>query len=117
LPAWEERGYEISQLESLTVHSLAERLKLPDRDRPFVLDVRTGREWDAGHIAGAHHIHGGLLQERMDEVPRNREVAVICGSGYRGSIAASFLKRAGYERVANVLGGMTAWNAAGLATA
>ena len=74
-----------------------------------MLDVRTDREWDAGHIAGAHHIHGGLLQERMEEVPRNPEVAVICGSGYRGSIAASFLKRAGYDRVANTLGGMMAW--------
>jgi hydroxyacylglutathione hydrolase len=113
VPAWEERGYAISQLESLTVHGLAERLKLPERDRPFLLDVRTEREWDSGHISGAHHIHGGLLQERMQEVPRDRDVAVICGSGYRGSIAASFLKRAGYGRVSNVLGGMTAWRAAG----
>ena len=117
VPAWEERGYAISQLESLTVHMLAERLKRPERDRPFVLDVRTEREWDAGHIADAHHIHGGLLQERMDEVPRDRDIAVICGSGYRGSIAASFLKRAGYVNVSNVLGGMTAWNAAGLSAA
>jgi hydroxyacylglutathione hydrolase len=41
---------------------------------------------------------------------------VICGTGYRGSIAASFLKSRGYENVANVLGGMTAWTAAGLPT-
>ncbi len=117
VPGWEERGYEVSQLESLTVHTLAERLMAPQRDRPFVLDVRTEREWDAGHVAGAHHVHGGLLQERMDEVPRDRDVAVICGSGYRGSIAASFLKRAGYDRVANVLGGMMAWQGAGLSLA
>jgi hydroxyacylglutathione hydrolase len=114
VPAWEERGYEISQLESLSVHMLADRLKAPASDRPFVLDVRTEREWDTGHIAGAHHIHGGLLQERIAEVPKDREVAVICGSGYRGSIAASFLKRAGYKRVANTLGGMMAWQGAGL---
>ena len=52
----------------------------------------------------------------MTEVPRDRPVAVVCGSGYRASIAASFLKRDGYEDVANVLGGMTAWKAAGLPT-
>lgn len=114
VPAWEERGYEISQLESLTVHTLADRLKAPAKEKPFVLDVRTEREWDAGHIAGAHHIHGGLLQERIGEVPKDRAVAVICGSGYRGSIAASFLKRAGYKNVANTLGGMMAWQGAGL---
>ena len=41
-------------------------------------------------------------------------MAVVCGSGYRASIASSFLKREGYTDVANVLGGMAAWKAAGL---
>ena len=82
-----------------------------------MLDVRTDREWNAGHIEGAHHIHGGKLEERYDEVPRDRPVAVICGTGYRASIASSFLKREGYRDVANVLGGMTAWRAAGLSVA
>ncbi len=61
-------------------------------------------------------MHGGKLQERFGDVPRDKPVAVICGSGYRGSIAASFLKREGYPEVANVVGGMTAWKAAGLPT-
>jgi hydroxyacylglutathione hydrolase len=78
-----------------------------------VLDVRSEREYDAGHISGALHIHGGLLQERVDQVPRDREVAVVCGSGYRASIAASVLKRRGYTRVTNVLGGMSGYLAAG----
>lgn len=79
-----------------------------------VLDVRTEGEWAAGHIDGAIHIHGGKLQERFAEVPRDRPVAVVCGSGYRASIASSFLQREGYEGVQNVMGGMTAWKAAGL---
>lgn len=41
----------------------------------------------------------------------------VCGSGYRASIASSFLKRHGFEDVANVLGGMSAWKAAELPTA
>ncbi len=112
IDGWENRGYEISQLESLSVEELARRRD--GTDAPFVLDVRTEREWAAGHLDGAHHIHGGLLEERFEEVPKDRPIAVVCGSGYRGSIASSFLKREGYERVANVLGGMSAWTSAGL---
>jgi hydroxyacylglutathione hydrolase len=112
MDAWESHGYELSRLETISVHDLAGRLT--DSEKPFVLDVRTEQEWDAGHVAGAHHVHGGLLQERFGEVPRDCPVAVICGSGYRGSIAASFLKREGYADVANVLGGMSAWKNAGL---
>jgi hydroxyacylglutathione hydrolase len=57
-----------------------------------------------------------VLKDRYAEVPKDRPIAVICGTGYRGSIAASFLKSCGYDDVANVLGGMTAWKAAGLST-
>lgn len=116
LPDWESQGYELSRLETISVHDLADRLKDP-KTRPFVLDVRTDAEWDGGHIEGACHIHGGKLQERFSEVPRDRPVAVVCGTGYRASIASSFLKREGYRDVSNALGGMTAWKAAGLPTA
>jgi hydroxyacylglutathione hydrolase len=117
IDAWENHGFGIAQLESLSAHDLSKRLSAPASQRPFVLDVRTDGEWQGGHIESAHHIHGGLLQERIDEVPRDRAVAVICGSGYRGSIAASFLKSQGYSNIANVLGGMSAWTGAGLPAA
>jgi hydroxyacylglutathione hydrolase len=115
LADWETHGFELGRLETTSVRDLAPRLA-PGGDRPFVLDVRTEAEWEGGHIEGALHIHGGKLQERMTEVPRDRPVAVVCGSGYRASIASSFLKREGYEDVTNVLGGMSAWKAAGLPT-
>ena len=116
MDAWENHGFPISQLGSISVQELDARMK-GDRDtRPFVLDVRTEGEWNGGHIDGALHIHGGVLKDRFREVPKDRPVAVICGTGYRGSIAASFLKSNGYENVSNVLGGMTAWKAAKLPT-
>ena len=114
MDAWENQGFELSQLGSISAQELSGRLSA--KSPPFVLDVRTESEWNSGHIDGAHHIHGDVLKERYDEVPRDRPIAVICGTGYRGSIAASFLKSNGYDDVSNVLGGMTAWKAAGLPT-
>jgi hydroxyacylglutathione hydrolase len=111
---WQTSGFETARLETMSVHTLAEQLKRPDA--PFVLDVRTSREFDNGHIDGALHIHGGLLQDRVDELPTDRPIAVVCGSGYRASIASSFLKRRGFERVINVLGGMSAYTSAGYPT-
>jgi hydroxyacylglutathione hydrolase len=110
MDAWEVKGYPLATLATFSVQTLQLR-----QHEMTVLDVRTEKEWNSGHIAGAMHIHGGKLQEKMKEVPRDKTVAVICGSGYRGSIAASFLKREGYQEVANVLGGMSAWKAAGFA--
>lgn len=77
----------------------------------FILDVRQPAEWHAGHVPGAHHISGGNLPARLDDVPKNKPVAVYCGSGYRSSVAASVLLRSGHHYVYNVIGGFTAWEA------
>lgn len=114
IEAWETSGYPLAALNAITVHDLAERRK---RNNTFaVLDVRTEKEWDESHIEDAIHIHGGTLQDRIEEIPRDKSIAVVCDSGYRASIASSFLKREGFEDVSNVIGGMSAWNSAGLPT-
>jgi hydroxyacylglutathione hydrolase len=113
IEVWENQGFAIARLDTISVQELDVRLKQAP-DRPFVLDVRTDGEWKGGHIDGAVHVHGGVLKERLRDVPKDRPIAVICGTGYRGSIAASFLKSQGYDNVANVLGGMTAWRSANL---
>lgn len=105
---WKKRGYAVESLTTLTPQQLHDQ-----RDKMVVLDVRTESEWNNGHIDGAIHVHGGTLPQNFDRVPRDQPVAVICGSGYRASIAASLLKREGFGDVANVEGGMTAWSAAG----
>lgn len=112
--SWETSGYEFSSLQTMSVHDLGKKRKT--EKRLTILDVRTQREWSEGHIEGALHIHGGTLQDRVNEIPKDKPVAVICGSGYRASIASSFLKREGCEDVTNVIGGMSAWKAAKLPT-
>lgn len=78
-----------------------------------VIDVRESSEWHAGHIAGAVHLPAAQLPFRLDELP-DGPIVVVCGSGYRSTIAASYLAREGRATVANLAGGMDAYRAAGL---
>ena len=110
--AWRQQGLPIATLPQVSIPELARARNEGSMD---VLDVRADGEWSEGHIEGAVHVHGGMVEERLDEIPRNgRPLAVICGSGYRSTVAASVLKRAGFRDVRNVPGGMRAWKSARL---
>jgi hydroxyacylglutathione hydrolase len=69
MDAWQNQGCEISQLGTVSVQELHTKLNDGEGSRPFVLDVRTESEWSAGQIDGALRIHGGLLKDRVAEVP------------------------------------------------
>jgi rhodanese-related sulfurtransferase len=81
-----------------------------------ILDVREADEWAAGHAPGAIHIPLGDLPSRLAELARAVEgggsVAVTCRGGGRSSRAVAWLTQQGYD-VANLDGGMKAWQAAG----
>ncbi len=74
-----------------------------------LVDVREAYEWRDGHAKGARHIPLGELTRRAGELPKDRDILVICRSGSRSRTAAQLLQRAGYERVVNVQGGTMAW--------
>ncbi|MCA8950075.1 MAG: MBL fold metallo-hydrolase, partial [Planctomycetes bacterium] len=75
------------------------RDKLASDAPPLVLDVRTPTEWQNGHIDGALHVPLIELQDRVDEVPRDRELAVLCRTSNRSASAISILRRAGHDNV------------------
>ncbi|GGS01271.1 rhodanese-like domain-containing protein [Deinococcus sedimenti] len=79
----------------------------------YVLDVRTDAEYREGHVPGAALLPLADLGTRMNEVPKDRPVYVICRSGNRSAQASAQLVKAGYTRVFNVDGGMNAWTSAG----
>ena len=56
------------------------------------------------------------MKQRLDELPKDKQIIFQCGHGCRGSLAASILKNEGYNQVANLAGGLLAWKAAGLTT-
>ena len=82
----------------------------------LVLDVRTENEWAEEHIDGSVHISLNHLKERVDELPEGRRVAVHCASGYRSCVALSLLEPKLGNSVMNLVGGLAAWEAAGLET-
>ena len=80
--------------------------------------MRASSEREASRIPGSLHIPLQHLLERIGEVPCGpRTVVVHCASGYRSSIAASLLERHGVPDVADLVGGMAAWNASNLPAA
>ena len=98
------------KLPQMSVAELKE--KIFRSEPPLVLDVRTPNEWKSNHIEGARHVPLSSFASELPDLPNDRSIAVICGSGYRSSIAASLLQTRGYEDVVNVTGGMTAYGAA-----
>jgi DMSO/TMAO reductase YedYZ molybdopterin-dependent catalytic subunit/glyoxylase-like metal-dependent hydrolase (beta-lactamase superfamily II) len=109
MQALEPRPDLVDRTERITAATLAERLEAPEP--PVVLDVRTEPEWREQRIDGSQNIPLGRLLERLDEVPRDRELVVQCATGYRSSIAASLLRRRGFEAIADLVGGFAAWTA------
>jgi hydroxyacylglutathione hydrolase len=110
MASWRKSGRAVSTLPLIDVHQLDRGV---EKGAIHVLDVRQPTEWASGHVPGAQFITGARLPEAVDEVPADKPVAVICGSGHRSSVMASLLKHSGRERVFGVIGGMSAWEAAG----
>lgn len=79
----------------------------------FVLDVRQPEEWNELHVPGATLIPLDQLSARISEVPKDRDIVVICRSGNRSQTGRDILRQAGYESVTSVSGGIIAWRSAG----
>jgi len=86
-------------------------------DRVHLIDVREPQEFNdaLGHAPGAVLIPLGTLPQRLDELGRDRPLAIICRSGARSARATLFLKQNGFDLVANVTGGMLRWRMLNLA--
>lgn len=82
----------------------------------LVVDVREPFEYTGGHVPGAVSIPQADLALRLDELPRERDVLVVCEGGTRSVRAARFLKQTGFQKVTNLTGGTSSWRTAGLPT-
>ncbi|HZD87171.1 MAG TPA: rhodanese-like domain-containing protein [Gaiellaceae bacterium] len=110
LAAWRDGGEPVAELPLLDVDELHDHA-----GEYLVLDVREGFEYRHGHVAGARLLPSGEAWDRVDEVPVDRPVAVICGDQTRSAAVASMLLRAGRD-ARLVMGGMVDWLERGFPT-
>jgi rhodanese-related sulfurtransferase len=95
--------------------SVAEAAALRDAGA-FMLDVREPDEWAAGHIPGATLIPLGTLESRLNELPTDRDIVVVCRSGNRSAQGRDVLRANGLDRSTSMAGGMNDWVSAGRPT-
>lgn len=100
-------GKRYTDVEAKTLSQRGER----EWKEYLLLDVRTGEEYEGGHIPGAWHIPYDQMEERaweLEEV-KNRDILFICRSGRRSAIAANILAEKGFQKLFNLKGGMLEW--------
>jgi hydroxyacylglutathione hydrolase len=114
LAAWNRAGLPVAEVPQIAVAELKERLEKAG-DALQVVDVRRPGEYAAGHVPGAASRPLDRLEHEVRSLDAARPTAVICAGGYRSSAATSLLQRHGFGDLANVIGGTSAWVAAGYA--
>jgi len=82
----------------------------------FILDVREPDEWNEAHISGATLVPLGELASRVNELPKDKEIVVVCRSGNRSAQARDLLVNQGFTQVTSMAGGLNQWKAAGYPT-
>jgi hydroxyacylglutathione hydrolase len=116
IEAWHRDGRPLARLPQWPVDELGAQLATGG-SRPRVLDVRRPGEYSLGHVPGAVNIPLDRLASDAAQLDRGRPIAIICASGYRSSVAGSLLQSLGFTgELYNVVGGTSAWVAAGLPT-
>jgi phage shock protein E len=93
----------------------AEFAQKMDVEKGQVIDVRTPKEFNTGHIEGAvnMHIYDKDFEQRVDKLQKNEPVYVYCKVGGRSAEAVEILKAKGFTSVVELEGGMDAWQEAG----
>ena len=109
IAAWRGAGLPVAEVPQIPVAELKRRLGAGLQ----VVDVRRPGEYTSGHVPGAASRPLDRLERDIRGLDPSRPTAVICAGGYRSSAATSLLERHGFRDLSNVMGGTSAWVAAG----
>jgi rhodanese-related sulfurtransferase len=74
-----------------------------------LLDVRESWEFDLCAIEGSSSIPLASLPQRAGELPKDRQIVVICHHGGRSAQATAWLRHSGFDKATNLMGGVDAW--------
>lgn len=102
------RGYQVVTPSQAT--------QLINQENALILDIRQDNEFKNGHIINSKHIPLTFLNDRINDLEayKNKPIIAVCRSGHRSAHACSSLKKAGFESVYNLAGGVIAWEGANL---
>ena len=102
-----------SRITECTIADVKPRLDAGEKF--FLVDVREGSEFAAGHLPGAAHLGKGVIERDIEQaIPdTSAEIVLYCGGGYRSALAADSLQKMGYTNVISMDGGVRAWREAG----
>lgn len=107
IDGWLSEGLPFVHGAEIMVDDLKRRL---DHNEPLqVIDVREPFEWRSGVIPGARLLPMGQIAQRLGDIPHDVPVVVVCAIGSRSATVTEFLRRQGYDNVANLVGGMQLW--------
>lgn len=95
-------------VKQLTVEEASERLHRGDD--MIVLDVREPSELRIAALPGTTHIPMNDIPARAEELPKDKDIVVMCHHGMRSMQVALYLERQGFERLYNLAGGIDAWS-------
>lgn len=96
--------------------SVQEAYLLYQKGEAYFLDVREPSEWDEYHAPNSTLIPLGELAARVNEVPKDKQIVVVCRSGNRSQQGRDILKQAGYTNVTSMTGGLKNWRDSGFPT-
>jgi adenylyltransferase/sulfurtransferase len=108
------RGVEAPTTEDASKGKMAEisvgelKKKIDNKEDVFILDVREPHEYQICNLNG-YLIPLGDLAKRVGELDSSREIVAHCKMGGRSAKAVAFLQQAGFKKVSNLTGGITAW--------
>jgi len=101
-------------IPTVTVIEAAARLEAMTEPRPLLVDVRERNEFALMRAPGAVLMPLSTFTTTYEQLPTDRPLLMMCAVGGRSARATEFLRANGYTDAANVAGGISAWNAAGL---
>ena len=101
-------------IPAVAVTDAAARLAASGPNGPLLVDVREDDELAAVRVEGAQHVPTSQFVARAGELPKDRPLLIMCQTGVRSAAVTSYLLRSGWSDVANVDGGIVAWQRAGL---
>lgn len=94
--------------------TIAEYRENHENETHVLIDVRTKQEFKGGHLPNAINIPMDEINARVDEIPKDKTVVLVCASGNRSGMVAGALTKAGYTNIYNLEGGTMTWMRHGL---